>query len=227
MSNSNNKNNGIIKHQAESLSIEFPKNDNLSEQEMQRAIKSINKHGIALENGRTMVEKNALPTMLCTDKKGANKVYGKLSESDKYRDGDKQYASTSSVTKEISERIQEPRDALTREQLKYNEQCLNALRDADKLENERSIDEARIRKELPKLGKKIMNEKGIKNCEVTDEPFDNDAHAHHVERKSDVPRRALDPSNIKMVKKEVHDDIHESNAEGEEAFNAYVENIRK
>lgn len=217
----------LIKYKAKDLKIEFPKNDKLTEKEMTRSQNAISNHGIALENNRTMINKKAIPTLLCTDQKGANKFYGKLSESDKYKDGDKQYASTSSVVKEISEKIQEPRDSLTREQLKYNETCINSFRDADRLENERSIEEARIRKELPKLGPKIMKENGITTCEVTGEAFDNDAHAHHLERKADNPRRALDPSNIKMVKEKVHVKIHSENAEGEEGFKKFVEDYKK
>ncbi|GAB6107986.1 hypothetical protein [Fusibacter bizertensis] len=208
----------MVKYEAKNLKIDYPKSEYLTEDEMKRPQKAIENHGVALGNNKTMVEKKALPSLLCTDVKGSNKVYGKIGDDDKYSNGDKKFVSTSAIKKVISDRIEEPRNSLKREKLKYNELCLDAFRDSDTLENNRAKEEARISNELPKLANKIRKERNLDNCEATDEPLTKGYAAHHQERKADNPHKALERENIKIVNEDPHVKIHVNNYEGEDGF---------
>lgn len=190
------KETSLVKYKAEDLSIDFPDNKYLSDKEKAITRNAINKGGIVKNDGRTFVNKNNMSNLLCTDKKGANKVYNDLDDDEKFQDGNSKYADTSAITKELSKRIQEPRPQLERERLKDSRDCINAFIDSPKLEKERSIESDRIQKELPKLTKKKMKSENIKCDQLTGETFDNDAEGHHKERKSDNPRKATDMSNI-------------------------------
>lgn len=219
--------NNIIKHVARELSIKYPISDYLSKDEMKRPQNIISKYGVSLQNNRTMMEKKGIPVLLNTDDKGANKVYGKIADSDKYTDGKNKYVSTSSLKKVMSDRIEEPRDPLKREILKYNEKCLDAFRDSEELENSRSKDEARISNELPKLAKKIRKERKIDRCEATNEPLEKGFAAHHLDRKADNPNKALDRDNIKIVNRTPHIEIHSKGYEGETGFKRYRDDYKK
>ena len=208
----------LVKYKAEELSIDFPDNKYLTEKEKADTRNAIKKGGIVKNDGRTFINKNNMPNLLCTDKKGANKVYNDLDDDEKFQDGNSKYADTSAITKELSKRIQEPRPQLERERLKDSRDCINAFIDSPKLEKERSIESDRIQKELPKLTKKKIKAENIKYDQLTGEKFDNDAEGHHKERKSDNPRKATDLNNILVTKKKNHQEIHKNNAEDRESL---------
>ncbi len=212
------KETSLVKYKAEDLSIDFPDNKYLSDKEKAITRNAINKGGIVKNDGRTFVNKNNMSNLLCTDKKGANKVYNDLDDDEKFQDGNSKYADTSAITKELSKRIQEPRPQLERERLKDSRDCINAFIDSPKLEKERSIESDRIQKELPKLTKKKMKSENIKCDQLTGETFDNDVEGHHKERKSDNPRKATDMSNILVTKKKNHQEIHKNGAEDSESL---------
>ena len=94
------------------------------------------------------------------------------------------------------------------------------LRDAPELEKYREVQESRIRKELPSLKKKKIKAESVTACQVTSQPLQLNAHAHHISRKADNPDQALDLSNIAVVNPEPHDEIHEAGAESPAEFSA-------
>lgn len=214
----NEKETSLVKYIAGDLPIDFPDNDNLTDKEKAVTRNAITKGGIVRNDGQTFINKNEIPNLLNTDKRGANKVYNDLDDNEKFEDGNSKYADTSAITKEISKRIQEPRPQLEREKLKDSRDCINAFIDSPKLEKERSIESDRIQKELPNLTKKKIKAENISCDQLTGEEFDNDAEGHHKERKADNPRKALDPNNIIVTKKKNHQEIHRNGAEDKESL---------
>lgn len=214
----NNEETSLVKYKAGDLQIHFPDNKNLTDKEKAVTRNAITKGGIVRNDGQTFINKNEIPNLLNTDKKGANKVYNDLDDNEKFEDGNSKYADTSAVNKELSKRIQEPRPQLERERLKDSRDCINAFIDSPRLEKERSIESDRIQKALPNLTKKKLKAENIVCDQLTGEDFDNDAEGHHKERKSDNPRKALDPNNIIVTKKKNHQEIHKNGAEDKESL---------
>ncbi len=165
------------------------------------------------DDGRLFLNRRLAKDLLATDQAGANRFYVELDDTDKLEDGAEQYAAAEAVTYEQTKRIQEPRDPIKREQLRDAERCVQALRDAPELEKIRVLEEAKIRRELPKLKSHIVASRGITTCELTGQPLQPDAHAHHADRKEDDPRRSLDPANIAICNPGPHREVHASGAE--------------
>ena len=208
-------------HSAEDLSISFPeKNKHISEKEAEKNRCLVKINGAYTNDGRAYIEKNALPHLLATDKKGTNRFFNNLEDEDKLELGNQNLASVSSVNKEISERIQEPRDTLQKERLRDSEACVNAFRDAPELEKLREVEESKNRKEQPKLKAKKIKAENITACELTRAPLDPDADAHHIERQADKPRKARDLSNIVVANKPPHREVHAAGAETPEELSA-------
>lgn len=65
--------------------------------------------------------------------------------------------------------------------------------------------------------KKIKAE-NITCDQLTGEEFEDDAEGHHMTRKKDDPSKALDPSNIIVVKSKTHDAIHKAEANSPETL---------
>ncbi len=214
------KETSLIKYRAKELTIKFPDNKYLTDKEKEKTRNAIKKGGIVKNDGKTFINKNKMPTLLATDKKGANKVYNDLDNDEKFQDGKLKYADSVAIVKEISKRIQEPRTQLERENLKDRRDCINAFIDSPDLEKERSIEADRIKKGLSNLTKKKMKAENITRDQLTGEAFNKDAEGHHKVRKADDPRKALDQSNIIVTKKENHDKIHQQGAED-------IESLRK
>ncbi len=208
---------------AADLTINFPTNNLLEEKEQDSIKKAINEGGLVSEKGKCYVNKEKLPKLLVTDKKGAAKVYNNAQENDKYENGNNKYLSTSEVKKNIDERIQEPRSSLEHEKLKYSESCINAFRDSTELVTERHIESDRIVKDRPLLTKKKIKAENITECQLSGEPFEDDARGHHIERVADNPRKARDLDNIVVVKNQIHDDIHDKEAESQKELKRYIE----
>ena len=207
---------------ATDLTINFPSNNLLEEKEQDSIKKAINQGGIVSQEGRCYVDTKKLPKLLVTDKKGAAKVYNNAQENDKYENRNNQYLSTSEVKKNIDEKIQQPRNTLEHEKLKYSEECINAFRDSTELINERHIESDRITKDRPLLTNKKINKENITKCQLSGEPFEGDATGHHIERVADNPRKARDLNNIVVVKDEIHYDIHDKGAESTEELKKYI-----
>lgn len=203
-----------VVHSAKDLTINFPeKNKHISDKEAERNRSLIQDYGAYTNDGRAYIDKNALPHLLSTDKKGGNRFYNNLENQDKLELGDQTLASVSAINKELSERIQEPRDSLQKERLRDSEDCINAFRDAPELEKIREIEESKNRKEQPKLKAKKIKAENITACQLTGNPLDPDADAHHLERRADKPRKARDLSNIIVANKPPHREVHEAGAE--------------
>jgi hypothetical protein len=116
--------------------------------------------------------------------------------------------------------LQEPRDAYKHERLKDSEGCINALRDAPELEKRRLLAESAIRKALPKLKDEMLKRGNIDVCQVSGSPLEKDAEVHHIERQADQPSKSLDPSNLLLVNKEQHREIHDAEAHSPEELTA-------
>lgn len=210
-----------VVHSASQLTIIFPaKNKHISDKESEKNRAVIQSGGAYTSDGRVYIDKAALPHLLATDAKGANRFYNNLDDEDKLELGNKMLASASSVNREISERIQQPRDTLQKERLRDSEGCINALRDAPELEKIREAEESRIRKEQSSLKEKKIRAEGISACQLTGEPLDPDAHAHHMERQADNPRKAIDLKNVIVVNPSPHGEVHKAGAETPEELSA-------
>lgn len=215
------KKNLPVVHSAKDVTINFPeKNKHISEKEAERNRVLVKANGAYTGDGRAYICKDALPHLLVTDKKGANRFYNNLDEEDKLELGKKCLASISSLNKEISERIQEPRDTLQKERLRDSESCINAFRDAPELEKIREVEESKNRKEQANLKAKKIKAENITACQLTGKPLDADADAHHIERQADKPRKARDLNNVIVANKLPHREVHDAGAETSEELSA-------
>lgn len=220
MKMSDEKNLPVV-HSAKDLSITFPeKNKHISEKEGEKSRSLVKNNGAYTSDGRAYIDKNALPHLLATDKKGANRFFNDLEEEDTLELGSQNLASISSVNKEISERIQEPRDTIQKERLRDSEACVNAFRDAPELEKIREVEESKNRKEQPKLKAKKIKAENITSCELTGDQLEPDADAHHIDRQADKPRKARDLNNIVLANKSPHREVHAAGAETPEELSA-------
>ena len=175
---------------------------------------AITKHGMCFSDGSTFVDKRAIPTLCQTNASGTGMILNDISEDEK-RDlpGGHQAVAVPALEKIISERIEEPRTTTEREILKYSAECLDALRDAPVAESIRSERKEEIDKGLSSLKAKKMRSENITADQLTGEPLAKNAAFHHIERKVDKPRRALDISNGIIVNPTTHDIIHSHKAE--------------
>lgn len=199
------------------LQIAFPatsQNIDLEDGEKTRAL--IKETSAYTPDGSAFINKEAMPHLLATDKKGVNRIYNDLDNEDKLELGEKKLLSVPAVSKELSKRIQEPRDPIERERLRDSEACVIALRDAPALEQMRVLDEAKNRREQPLLKRKKIKAEQITACQVTGQPLQPNAHAHHIERRADKPRKARNLDNIIVVNPEPHQEIHRQGAESPE-----------
>lgn len=206
-----------VVHSAQDLTITFPaKNNHISNVEAEKNRCLIKEQGVYTNGGQTYIDKNALPHLLATDKKGINRLYNSLDNADKLELGQQQFVSVPAINKEISKRLQEPRDTLQRERLRDTEGCVNAMRDAPELEKIREVEESKNRKEQSNLKAKKIKAENITACQITGEPLQPDADAHHITRQADEPRRARDLDNVLIVNKSTHQAIHAASAESPE-----------
>jgi acylphosphatase len=216
--------NPVVVYSAEELTLNFPvANRHLSEDEAGKTRSLLKETSIYTPDSRVYIKKDSLPHLMGTDKKGVNRFYNDLNDIDKIENGSSKYASVEAVNKEFSKRLQEPRDAQQRERIRDSEKCINALRDAPELEKIREIEESKNRKEQPRLKAKKMKLEGITNCQLTGELLENDAHAHHIERRADKPRLARDLNNIVVANQNPHDEVHRENAESREELKKLCE----
>jgi hypothetical protein len=204
------------------LSFKYPeKPETLNNKEHNDIINNLNKNVCITPKNEVAVKKQGILKILLTDKKGANKFINDLPNDQRIENGNDIYAKLPSVQKEISKRIQEPRDSLVIEKLKDTEKSLIAIRDNPKLERERSVCHQRIENELPKLKNKKIKAENITADDITGEPLRPDAVAHHVERKADDPNNALNLSNIAILNQDIHIEGHQNNFEGKENYEKF------
>jgi len=221
---SDEKKNELVIHSASELTLNFPKaNEHIPSEEAEKTRNGISTQGAYTPDGKSFVNKKALPKILATDKKGVNRFVNDLEDDDKMENGADTFVSTPAVMKEISERIQWPIDTIKKEKLRDSEGCVATLRDAPELEKIREVQESKIRKELPGLKRKKIKAEGVTACQVSNQPLQPGAHAHHIERKSDNPSRSLDLENIAVVNQEPHNEIHAAGAETREELSKLCE----
>lgn len=171
-------------------------------------------------DGKAYVEKSAIPQLLGTDKAGANLFYNELPDAEKMQNGQDRLVHTAALMGEISRRIQEPFPANKLETLKYNEECLRALRDNPELEKRRTVREAQIRQALPGLKERMIRAEEVTHCQVSGQPLDPKAHVHHIVRRADNPSLSLDPNNLVVTNPNPHDSIHRAEAHSPEGLEA-------
>lgn len=219
---SSNPKNEITLRKVIDLKINFPEpSKSLSENENNLIRNSIKENGsYDAKTSETFINKKALKNILHTDQEGVKKFYNDLNNSDKREYSSDRFASTSSLKKELNERIQQPRDIVQREKYRESERCLDAMRDSPELEKIRGIEESRIRRQLPKLKDKKQKSERIMNCQISGQPIEN-AEAHHIIRKADDPRQATNLDNIAIVNENVHTRIHQEGASTKEELNAF------
>lgn len=196
------------------------KNRHITEKEAERNRSLVQNNGAYTPDGKAYIDKKTLSHLLVTDNKGVNRFYNNLDNKDKLALGDQKLASLSSINKEISERLQEPRDTLQRERLRDSENCINAFRDAPDLEKIREVEESKNRKEQPKLKSKKIKTENISKCQLTGANLEPDADAHHITRRADEPRKSRDPDNIIIINKQPHRELHAVGAESPEELSA-------
>jgi hypothetical protein len=224
--NKDDENVSLVLHTANKITIKYPEPPEcLEEKDVKTRQDKISKHGVYTNDGHCYLNKKAIPSVLCTDASGANTFYNDLENDDKLVNGNERFATVEAVNKELSKRIQEPRDAYVREKLKYGEKCLNEFRDSPEISELRSIGESKIRKELPNLKEKKIKAENLETCQLTNEPLEKDAAAHHIERKSDKPRKATDLENILVINPNPHEIIHKEGAESKEELNNLAEQL--
>ena len=212
----NDKKNLPVLHSAQNLTITFPKeNEHISDKDAKKNRDLIKKNGAYTNDGKAYIDKIASPHFLATDKNGVNRFVNTLENEDKLEQGEQRLVSVSAVNKEISERIQEPRE-IQKERLRDSESCLNALRDSPDLEKIREVEESKNRKEKSKLKARKIAAENISACQVTGEPLETDADAHHIARQADKPREAINLDNIIVINKQPHREIHAAGAESSE-----------
>lgn len=211
-------------YRATDLEIDFPeKSEYVTESEAEKTRKSISEKSVFTPDGQTYIDKESLPSLLATDKKGAARAYLDANTEDKLELGEKRYLTTSRTQYEISKRIEEPRDTLQIERLKDSEKCLIAYRDHPDLEKRREVEESKIRKELPNLKAKKQKIDNVQNCELTGDSLEKNAAVHHKERRADKPRLSLDEDNLLLINPEPHKEIHKVGAESKEELLALSE----
>jgi hypothetical protein len=219
--NNNEKKDIVIKPVTDISFICPEKPNNLTDKEYHDINNNLNRNACIVSNNEVVVKKQGVPKILSTDSKGANKFINNLKEDQKIENGDDLFVKLPPIEGELAKRIQEPRDPLTREKLKYNEKALQTIRDAPELETARSVNHQRIENELPKLKSKKIKNENIISDDITGEPLKSNSVAHHVERKADEPNKALDYDNIANLNLETHIEGHQNNFEGKENYEKF------
>ncbi|SPA03492.1 protein of unknown function (plasmid) [Cupriavidus taiwanensis] len=154
---------------------------------------------------------------LGTDSAGANQFVAELGKEDYYRDGKQLWVYQPPINKDLSRRLQEPRDAYQLSRLRDSERCLNTVRDAPELEIRRLNLEARNRKEMPSIKREVL--KNASSC-ISGEPLGQDAEVHHEGRVADRPDLSVEPSNMRAVNSGIHRLIHAEQAHTPQALDA-------
>lgn len=210
-SNDCNENNNLpdVTH-ASDIDFQFPKpSKNVEANIVKRIQDTVKAECVMLsKTGETYISKEGVRKILFTDNPGVNKFINDLDQEEIKKINGKQMIPTPEVNKELSKRIQEPREQQERENLKYSEQCVNSFRDNSDAEKRRTLEEEKIQRDLPSFTKKLKAKNNITNDELTDEPLEDGAEAHHIERRADSPTQALNPDNIVYVNKNTHKEIH-------------------
>lgn len=120
--------NSIVEHSSQDLTISFPENNkHISEKEAERSRSFVENNGAYPSDCRGYINKNALPHLMAINRKGANRFFNNLEDEGNLESNNQNLTSISSINKEISERIQEPRDTLQKERLRDSEVCVNAF----------------------------------------------------------------------------------------------------
>lgn len=219
--------NKLLPRPASAFKIDYPESKMLNKGEQKKIQNAINNGGVAI-GAKTYVKSSKLQTLLNTDKKGIAIVLNEAPDEDVKRLGDADYLSTPHIQKEINKRREQPRPELDREKLKYSGQCVDAFSNNSQLEKERTIESDRIRNERPKLGKKVIQERGSTVSELSGEPLNGKPRVHHKNRVADEPEKALDRENLVVIRDDEHTEFHSSDfIQNEKGYEEYKKTKQK
>lgn len=181
---------------------------------------TVMKHGVYTSEGEVALNAKGLPAFLQTDRAGANRVMANLPSDQIIEHGKDLLVKAAPLNQELSRRIQEPRDVVQLEALKYSETCLNAFRDHPEIEKTRLVQESNNRRDMPAVKKQVRSKST--HC-LSGVPLEKGAPVHHLDRVADQPRKSVDPRNMVAVNREAHDTIHRAEAHSPEAVNELAE----
>lgn len=199
------------------LDIKLPeKPEALTDKEGDKIQKSIIANSAVTTGAELVFNQVGIPALIGTDRAGSNEIVANLSPEDKIEDGKATYVKYSALNKEISVRIQEPRDSLQRAHLRYSEECLNAVRDNPQLDVNREQLKSRLEKDMPKAKAEVLNQ--AETC-ISNAPLKK-TEVHHKNRVADKPREAADKDNLVAVNQDVHQKIHAEGANSKESLTA-------
>jgi hypothetical protein len=227
MSSAGKKAKELSIRRANEFDIKFPDNQNLKDSEKNQIQKAITDGAIAI-GIKTFVDSGKVPKLLNTDKKGTQIVLNNAPKEDVKQYGDTDYLSTPHLQKEIAQRKEQPRSELEREKLGYASSCLDAFASNSQLNKERNIESDRIVKARPKIGAKVIKERGSTVSEISGKPLTGDARVHHKNRVADKPEEAFDDENLTVIKDQEHTEFHSSNyVQDKTGFEEYVADKNK
>ena len=213
-----NKDNDIntvaLRDEVDIQKIKFPSRDKkLDEESSSKIEKTILENTIIINCVDCYIEKDSLTVVLATDKKGVNRFYNNLETEQKIENGDNKFVSYPAVNEKLSEKIMTQPDFDKLFKLRHAEKCLNTIRDNDELVIARGRQKEIDHKEIRGLKDKKIKDQNITCCQLTGEPLQKNAAAHHIERQADSPRKAKDLNNVIVVNPKPHEIIHNKGAE--------------
>lgn len=193
---------------AEIFDVIYRRNNNLQETEQDKIIKAVKKGGVAI-GSHTYVDKEVLPTILDTDKKGAAIAINEAAKDEIKEVGGRTFMSTPEISKDLARRIEEPRPALQREKLKQARDNIEDFSQNPQLEKERSIASDRINKCRKTLGKETIKRRNSTTSDLSKKPLKN-PEVHHIYRVADCPEKVNDDDNLVVLNSDEHEEFHKS-----------------
>lgn len=224
---SENKKKELEVRKASSYDIKFPDNKYLEDSDKKRIQKAVNNGGVSIGN-ETYISEKQLNKLLVTDKKGVANIMMSTPPEDLKKVGDVEYMSTPHLQKAISQKRQQPRSITEQEKLGYAQECVNAFSNNEELSRRRAIEADVIAKQRPQLGKKVIRDRKSEMSELSGKPLDGIAEVHHKDRVADKPERALDPTNLTVIRKDEHTEYHNSDyPQNEKGYHQFEKEYKK
>lgn len=220
-------NDELVIREASTYEIKFPDNEYLSKSQMKRIQGAVKKGGVSIGN-ETYISDEELPKLLSTDRKGVTNIMMDAPPEDLRTIGDTEYMSTPQLQKEISKKRQQPRSLTEQEKLGYAMECVDAFSNNPELNKRRAIEAEGIAKERVSLGKKIIKERQSTISELSGRPLENEAEVHHKDRVADKPERALDRTNLTVIRCDEHQEYHSSDyLQNEKGYSQFEKDYKK
>lgn len=201
--------------------------NNLIDEEKYKKVDETCKNKVKLTNaGVAYVDKDALPTLMKTDKPDAEYIYdNKFREEDKKNFSNKDYIHSSAVVGELDRRAQETRDPEIQAVNQYSRDSLTSIADSDQSNKLRRDFDGLVNKTLPKLRK--MRNSDVD--EITGEPLEKGYAFHHNNKKSinTNPEDIINPDKGHLVNNPTHTEIHRRKINDEDELLKQKEDIKQ